>query len=122
MRVKNQRAGSALIEVVLALVVLAISGTALITLVGQTTYSIASLQRSERETRDASVQLAALATLDRSQLIERAGHSERRGQWSVQVTRVTADLFDVAVSALDTSSVLLRTTLYRKDSTHAARP
>jgi Tfp pilus assembly protein PilV len=121
---KRSRAGSALLEVVIALVVLAVSGTAFITLLGQTTHSIERLRRSERETRGASAQLSRLATFDRGQLMARVGRTAANG-WLISIDQLSAGLFDVSVAASDTSGTsgtLLRTTLYRPDSVNGATP
>lgn len=111
------RRGASFIEVLVSLVLLAIAGTALITLLGQTAHSLESLHRSEVETRAAAFELSALAFLDRPALVARVGRSRPHG-WSMQINRVSADLFDVSVAASDTGIVLVRTTLYRPDTSH----
>ena len=115
------RRGSSFIEVILSLVLLAIGGTALITLLGQTSRSIESLRAAERETRAAGRELSALAVLDRAQLASRVGRTRAHG-WSLRVEQTTANLFDVSIAATDTGAVLLRTTLYRPDSVIHASP
>jgi Tfp pilus assembly protein PilV len=115
------RRGSSFIEVVLALVLLAIAGTALITLMGQTAHTIESLRATERQTEAASAELSALAVLSAPQLVQRTGRTRIHG-WSMSIDRTSADLFDVAIAASDTGMVLLRTTLYRPDTTAHAAP
>jgi hypothetical protein len=121
MHASHPRDGSALIEVLIALVLLAVSGTALITLLGQTRHSIESLEASEREARAAGFALSSMVVLSRAELVARLG---RRvvGGWSVTVEAIDQALFDVGVAASDTSAVVLRTTLYRPDTTSAATP
>ena len=114
MRVRSRR-GSSFIEVLLSLVLLAIAGTALITLLGQTVHSIEKLRDSEAQTRAAGFELSALASLDRSALLARVGTSRPHG-WSMRIVRTSASLFDVTVAASDTGMVLVRTTLYRPDT------
>jgi len=117
----SRRRGSSFIEVVLALVLMAIAGVALITLMGQTAQSIESLRATERQTRAASVELSALSVLGTTELSERVGRMHVRG-WSMSIERTSTNLFDVAIAASDTGMVLLRTTLYRPDTaTNAAR-
>jgi type II secretory pathway component PulJ len=117
MRARARR-GSSFIEVLLSLVLLAMGGTALITLLGQTAHSIESLRITERETRAAGLELSALAVLDRTQLTARVGRIRSHG-WSMTIDRPSPALFDVSIATSDTSMVLLRTTLYRPDTTNA---
>ena len=115
------RRGSSFIEVLSSLVLLAIAGTALITLLGQTAQSLENLRAAEVQTRAAAFELSALATLDRAALAGRVGRTRSHG-WSMQITRPAPNLFDVAVAASDTGMVLLRTKLYRPDTTTNATP
>jgi len=116
---RRTRRGWALIEVLLSLVLLAIGGMALITLLGQSTHSIESLHASELQTRAAGAQLNALSILSRADLAGRVGRTTMRG-FSVSINRDGNDLFDVAIARSDTGLVLLRTTFYRPDTTDAA--
>lgn len=109
------RRGSSFIEVLLSLVLLAIGGTALITLLGQTARSIESVRAAEVQTRAASVEIGALAVLTGPQLAARAGRTITHG-WFMSIDRPAPGLFDVSIAASDTGMVLLRTTLYRPDS------
>ncbi len=117
----ERRRGSTFIEVLLSLVVLAISGTALITLLGQTAHALRNVRESEAQTRAAGLEVSALAQLDRSALIARVGRTRPRG-WSMQIHRAAPDLFDVRVAPTDTGLVLIHTTLYRPDSVRHATP
>lgn len=121
MRANGQRSGVALIEVLVALVMLATSGVALVTLVGQTAHTMRSVRDTERQVRLATAQLDRLIVVDRAQLAAREGQSAF-GEWSLRVTAVSSDLFDVAISATDTGAVLLATTIYRPDTARATTP
>jgi Tfp pilus assembly protein PilV len=61
----ESRRGSTFIEVLLSLVLLAISGTALVTLLGQTAHAIRSVRESEIQTGAAGLEVSALAQLER---------------------------------------------------------
>ena len=117
MRGNTRRRGSALLGVVIALVVLALGGTALIAIVGQTSHSIRSGRNTEREIRDASAELDRLVTDDRSAILAKLGTTVR-GRWTINVTQATNDLFDVSVAG-ESRTPLLRTTIYRPDTTSA---
>jgi Tfp pilus assembly protein PilV len=115
------RAGSTFIEVLLSLVLLAVSGTALVTLLGQTAHAIQNVHDSEVQTRAAGLEVSALAQLDRAALIARIGRTRPHG-WSMQIDRASPDLFDIWVARSDTGLVLVRTTLYRPNSVRHATP
>jgi hypothetical protein len=113
----SSRRGAALIDVLLAIILLAVSGTALVTLVGQTAHSIESLHESEHRTRAAADRIDALSVLDRAALESRVGQRSEKGL-IVDIARIRADLFDVRVLQPTNGAVLLRTTLYRPDTTN----
>lgn len=114
------RAGSALIEVLIALVLLASAGIGLVTLVGQTAHTMRSLRRSELETLDASAELDRLVLLDAESLYALAGRHSRHG-WTIDITQISPTLFELYVARSDTTPRLLGTTLYRRpaDTTDA---
>jgi Tfp pilus assembly protein PilV len=116
MRTSTPRSGSAIIEALIATVMLATAGVALITLLGQTAHSMRTLRNSERLTRDASDRLDRLVLLGRADILAREGRTSFAG-WSLVVAPVGPSLFDVSVAPTDTSAVLLRTTIYRPDTT-----
>ena len=113
------RPGSALLDVVLSLVVLGLTSTGLIALLGQTAHSVRHVRDTEREVRRASDQLARLVVADRAQLLAMVGQTISRG-WIVTIVQRSPDLFDVIIA--DTTAPVLRTTLYRPDTTHGDRP
>lgn len=119
MRADRRRRGSALLEVVVALVVLGLSGIAMITLLGQTAHSVRTVRNTERDVRQASDELGRFVAYDRPQLVAMVGRSASHG-WSIEVVQAAPDLFDVTIADNDTSAVLLRTTIYRPDTANAA--
>ena len=113
--------GSALLDVVIALAVLGLSGVALITLLGQTAQSMRNVRNTERSVRQASDELGRFVVYDRTQLVSMLGRSMSHG-WVVAVAPATPDLFDLAIAESDTTGPLLRTTLYRPDTVRATTP
>jgi hypothetical protein len=113
---------AALIEVLVAIVLLATAGIGLVTLLGQTSRSMRTTLESERLVRRASEELDWLVLLDRLALLSRAGRSHARG-WTMDVQPLGQGLFAVKIAESDTSRVLLATTLYRPlpDSSNVAR-
>jgi Tfp pilus assembly protein PilV len=115
------RGGFALIEVLIAAVLVATSGIALLTLLGQTARSMRDAATTERLVDSASMQLERLVLLDRSALLAREGQSSTSDGWSLRVTQIAPGVFDASVARSDTSGVLLTTTVYRPDSANASR-
>jgi Tfp pilus assembly protein PilV len=112
MRAERRRAGSALIEVIVAIVLLATAGTGLVTLLGQTSRTMRTTLESERLTHRASEELNRFALLDRAGLLARAGRFRSRG-WTIDVEPDGNGLFDLTIAESDTTRLLLTTTLYR---------
>jgi hypothetical protein len=102
----------------IAAVLVATGGIALITLLGQTAHSLRSVVTTERFTQRAAEQLDKLALLDQRALGERVGMS-RIGDLTLRIEEIAPGLFDAAVAPSDTSAPLLTTTLYRPDSNNA---
>lgn len=112
MRANRPRRGSALIEVLVAIVLLATAATGLVTLIGQTSRSMRTTFESDRLTRHASEELDRFVLFDRTALIALAGRTRWRG-WTIDVEPLGQGLFDVKIAESDTTRVLLETTLYR---------
>jgi len=110
-----------LLDVVIALVVLGLSGVGMIALLGQTAHSVRIVRNTERDVRHASDELGRFVVYDRAQLVAMVGRSTSHG-WTIQVTQVEPDLFDVSIAASDTSAALLHTSVYRPDTLHGTSP
>ncbi|HEX3865449.1 MAG TPA: hypothetical protein VHV78_01810 [Gemmatimonadaceae bacterium] len=104
--------GSALIEVLVGLVVLAIGGTALITLLSQTVRSMESTLATEENTRAAALELNRVTVASRADLLSQLGRQSLHG-WTVDIARAGPSLFDVAIASSDSAAPVLRTVLYR---------
>lgn len=120
MRGSQSRRGSALIEVLIALVLLATAGTGLIALLGQTAHAMRSTLETERTTRRAAAELDRLTLLDDAELSASLGRGTSRG-WMIDISTSAVGVFDVRIAESDTSGTLLQTTLYRprSDSSNA---
>lgn len=117
---RANRSGVALLEVLIAGVLLATAGITLLGLLGQTSRTLRSVTTTERSVDGASAELDRLVMLDRAAVLASVGRTTVRG-WSVEITPVSAALFDVSVAESDTSPALVRTTIYRPDSIDASR-
>lgn len=121
MHADSCRRGSALLDVVISLVVLGLSGLGLISLLGQGAHSARSVRDTERDVRRASDELGRFVLYDRARFITMTGRSWSSG-WRIEVAQASRELFDVSIAKSDTSAVLLRTTVYRPDTLDAAVP
>lgn len=119
------RRGVALIDALVALVILGTTGVGLITLLGQNAHSMRSVRETEREVQRATDELGRLATLDRQSIAALEGKSDSHG-WLLAVTQIADGLFDVSIARADSGarSPLLRTTIYRpaSDASRAGEP
>jgi len=110
--------GIALLDVVISLAVLGLSGTAFITLLGQTSHSVRNVRNTERQVRRAADALGRFTEYDRSKLVAMVGRSAVR-EWVVAVSQPASGLFDVSVINTLTGAAVLATTFYRPETTHA---
>ena len=121
MSTKGTTRGSALLDVVIALAVLGLSGVGLVTLLGQTAHSMRNVRTTERELRRASDELGRFVMYDRSHLIAMVGKSVSHG-WIIDVAQAAPSLFDVSIAATPAALPLLRTTVYRPDTLRSNAP
>lgn len=115
------RRGAVLLEALVALVILALTGVAMITLLGQTVETARQVHRREAETRAAGAALERVLAWDRSAMVARVGQS-RLACCGLTVEAVTPALFRVAVSDTATGAVLLETSYYAPPPPHATTP
>jgi len=122
MRASQRRSGSALIEVLVAIVLLVTAGTGLVTLLGQTRHSMRNALQSDRLTHHASEEMQRFVLLDRASLLSRTGRSRSHG-FTLDIDALGQGLFAIRIAESDTSGVLLATTVYRplSDSVNAAQ-
>ena len=111
----RKRAGATLLEVVVALVILAVAGVGLLSLSGETADALDTMLRRERMTRSAAAQLEGLALRSRLEMINTVG-THRVAAVDVNVSQLSSTLFEVAVTDTTNGAVVLRTTLYRPEA------
>lgn len=120
MRAETARAGSALLEVVVATVLLATAGVGLANVLGQTARTMRDVEASEARMQRAQRLLDDVSMWGDSLLAERVGRT-RVDSLVLDVSTSGAGLFDATVATSDTGLVLLRTTFYRRPGSDAAR-
>lgn len=97
---RNER-GIALLEVLAALMILGISGLALVQLEAEGLRATADARDRERVAADAERLLTAYTLLERAELDQRLG-DRTIGPYMVNVQRPEADLYRIAIARLTT--------------------
>ena len=113
---RPRRAGTTLMEVLIALVMLATAGVGFATLLGQTAQTLRTVRNSERLARAGTDALNHVVVMGRAELAARVGATDLEGL-RLHVIDDGSGLFDVSVAESDTSASVLRTTVYRPDTT-----
>lgn len=115
------RAGAALLEVMVALAILAVAGVAAVAATGESVRGAARLRESEREIREASAFLDAVALWPREDLDRRLG-DRAQGRWRLRISRPSPTVYEIALSDSTGTDVLLESALYRPEAPRAATP
>jgi hypothetical protein len=108
------RHGAVLLEAIVALVILAVAGTAAVTLVGQSADAVRRARLADEEVREAGAFLHAVALWPREDLDRRLGERPQ-GRWKLIVQRPTPTLYEVVLTDSAVEHEVLRTTLYRPE-------
>lgn len=110
--------GMALLEVLAAVVILGVTGLALVDLVTVGTRAVASARERERELADEERLLAAYALLTRVDLDRRLGRRDV-GSYLMEVQRPEATLYRISLGRGDSGVEDLVTVVYRPESSRA---
>jgi hypothetical protein len=108
-----------LLEVVVALTILATGGAAMIALSSQSIDSLRRATAAERETERASAFFDAVALWPREDLDRHLG-DRPQGPWRLIIERPLPTLYTVTLSDSTGGRTLLTTALYRAEGDHAA--
>src|SRR3546814_8924903 len=90
------RTGAAMLEVIIAVSLLAIGGVSAMTYCTQLARSVRQVRAAERELRAASGFLEAVALWPRVDLERRLGEREQ-GRWRLRIVRASGTIYDVAL-------------------------
>lgn len=112
MRGDSQPRGAALLEVIVALAILATAGVSAVHLVSESAHAVGATRASEEEIRRASAFLDAVSLWSRTDLDRRLG-SRPQGGWRLYIERSGTLLYRVTLTDTATDRVLLATTLFR---------
>jgi prepilin-type N-terminal cleavage/methylation domain-containing protein len=113
--------GMALLEVIVALTILAIAGLSAVAGATQAMRTARQAHNHDAEVRAASAYMDVLALWTRADLDRHLG-DRREGRWMVRVDRPARTLYDVAISDSTDRRLILLTTLYRPEAPDASQP
>ena len=111
-RVGGRRDGVALLEALVALVILTIAGLSATIAVRQGFESVRRAEVADTEMRAASAFIDAVALWTRTDLDQHLGNRSE-GVWRLQIDRPVPTLYLIELSDSTGTRVLLRTALYR---------
>jgi type II secretory pathway component PulJ len=114
------RRGTALLEAVVAIAILATAGIALMTAVTDAARTVARAQAVDAELREASAFMDAVSLWPRADLDRHLGDREQ-GRWRLRIERASAALYVVSLRDSTGGRELLRTSLYRQAEDDASR-
>jgi type II secretory pathway pseudopilin PulG len=110
--VRSDRRGAVLLEVVIAMVVLAVAGTSAVVMVAQSADAVRRARAADVQVREASAFLHAVALWPREDLDRRLGDREQ-GDWRLRILRPAPTLYEVTLTDGTGGRVILRTALHR---------
>jgi type II secretory pathway pseudopilin PulG len=111
---RRPHAGAALLEVLVALTILATAGVAAVAATAESARAAARLRETERELREASAFLEAVALWPREDLDRRLG-DRAQGAWRLRIDRSSPTVYDVVLADSTGARVILETALYRPE-------
>ncbi|HET7463773.1 MAG TPA: hypothetical protein VFJ82_21135 [Longimicrobium sp.] len=112
------RAGAALLEAVVALLILGTACVSATAMAATFSRTVAKARELDASVRKASALLDAASLWTRDDLDRRLGQREQ-GPWRMRIDRPTRTLYTVVLTD-SAGTELLRTSLFRADTTHAA--
>ena len=119
MRRERRPRGAVLLEVVVALTILAVAGVTMIALSSESMDAFRRARVAEVETAKASALLHAVALWPRADLDRHLG-DRPQGPWRLRVGRPLPTLYVVTLTDSTGGRTLLTTALYRAEATSAA--
>ena len=109
---RDNRPGAVLLEAIIALAILSISGIALLQLTSESYLAVSVAAAEEFRMRSATRLLDAASLWSRTELDQRLG-ARVQGEMLMSIARTTATLYHVRLFDRNGGALLLSTTLYR---------
>lgn len=116
----RRRHGAVLLEVMVALTILATAGLAALGLTREATHAVEHARVAGREIAAASAFLEVVVLWPREELDQRLG-DRVQGPWRLSIQRSYPMLYEVVLRDSTLAREILRTSLYRPESSDAGR-
>ena len=116
---RAKRPGAVLLEVMVALAILASAGVTVVSLAAESARAVTRARDAEGELRAANAFFNTVALWPRADLDRHLG-DRRQGRWVMRVDRPYPTLYVVTLSDSSTRALILRTSLYRPAEPHVA--
>ncbi|HWG53381.1 MAG TPA: type II secretion system protein [Gemmatimonadaceae bacterium] len=113
------RPGMVLLEVIVAMTILAVGGASLVALASASLDAVRRAYAAEEDATRASAFLDAVALWPRADLDRHLG-SRAEGPWRLEIERPEPTLYEVSVSDSAHDHPIVATALYRPEVAHAA--
>ena len=115
----TQRRGVVLLEALVALVILTTAGAAAVTMAAEAARDIQRARRAEVAMRAANALFDAVSLWSRDDLDRHLGN-RMQGAWLMRVDRPAPTLYVATLTDTSTQVELLRSSLFRPETTHVA--
>lgn len=112
---RSRSGGSVLLEVLIAITVLALAGSSAIAVAVESVRVAQVAREHEQQVRTASAFMDAVALWPRADLDRRLGRREQ-GRWILHVERAAPTLYMLRIDDAATATELLRTAVFRRDT------
>ena len=116
---RGKREGVALLEALVALVILTTAGATAVTMAAEAARDIQRARRAEGEMRAANAFFDAVSLWSRDDLDRHLGNRPQ-GAWLMRVDRPSPTLYVATLTDTATHIELLRTSLFRPEAPHVA--
>ncbi|HEY7877801.1 MAG TPA: prepilin-type N-terminal cleavage/methylation domain-containing protein [Gemmatimonadaceae bacterium] len=116
---RRRRHGMVLLEVIVALTILAVGAIAMVTLGSASLHAVARADAADRDMRRANALFEAVALWPRTDLDRHLG-DRPEGPWLLRVDRPLPTLYVVTLADTASGHLVLETSLYRAEVTDAA--
>jgi type II secretory pathway pseudopilin PulG len=117
---RNGDAGAVLLEVIVALALLASAGLAAVSMAAEAAEAVSRAREAEVRTAEASRFMDAVSLWTRADLDRRLGE-RRQGPFILRLDRPDPELYTTALADSASGRVLLATSLFRRDTADALR-
>ncbi len=116
---RADRAGAALLEALIALLIFGVAAVAIVAGASEAAHAVDRAKSADREMRAAHALMEAASLWPRADLDRHLG-DRSQGAWRMRIDRESPVLYVVTIADTATGAELIRTSLYRAEERRAA--